>query len=131
VFARTSKEGVPVPALLLSCAGAAAAVVVTVVIPASAYLYVLGVGLCGGMLVWMIGLAAHVRLRQLIASGNVEESGFRAPGGGVASGFALLAILAAMIGTYWLPELRVAVLSGIPYLAVLSIAYFFLRRKAA
>ena len=130
-LARTDKQGVPVGAVLLSCTGAVAAVIVTVVIPASAYLYVLGIGLCGGMLVWMIGLAAHVRLRQLISRGRVPESAFRAPGGGIASAAALVAIFAAMVGTYFLPDLRVAILSGIPYLAVLTVAYFLMKKRTA
>jgi L-asparagine transporter-like permease len=132
IFARTNTKGVPVAAVFISCIGSVAALLVTVFIPASAYLYIVGIGLCGGMLVWMIGLAAHVRLRRLIAAGKVFESGFRAPGGAVASSLALLGIFAAMVGTYFLPDMRVAILSGIPYLAVLTIAYFLMkvRRRA-
>lgn len=130
-LARTDRKGVPVGAVLLSCTGAIAALVVTVLIPARAYLYVLGIGLCGGMLVWMIGLAAHVRLRRLIATGKLAESVFRAPGGAVASAAAMVAIFAAMVGTYFLPDLRVAVLSGIPYIAILSIGYLLTRRRTA
>lgn len=130
VFARTNAKGVPVPSVLISCLGSIAALLVTVLTPASAYLYILGIGLCGGMLVWMIGLAAHISLRRRIAAG-LEESAFRAPAGAFGSAAALLAIFAAMLGTYFLPDLRVAILSGIPYLAVLSIAYLFLKRQAA
>lgn len=130
-LARTDRKGVPVGAVLLSCTGAVAALIVTLVIPAHAYLYVLGIGLCGGMLVWMIGLAAHIRLRQRITAGALEESSFRAPGGALASTAALIAIFAAMVGTYFLPDLRVAILSGIPYIALLSIAYLFMKRKTA
>jgi len=102
---------------------------VTVFIPATAYLYIVGIGLCGGMLVWMIGLAAHIRLRRRISAGKVFESAFRAPGGAVASTAALLGIFAAMVGTYFLPDMRVAILSGIPYLAVLTIAYFLIKAR--
>lgn len=130
IFGRTNAAGVPVQAVLISCLGSIAALLVTVLTPASAYLYILGIGLCGGMLVWMIGLAAHIALRRRIAVG-LEESAFRAPAGATGSAVALLAIFAAMVSTYFLPDLRVAILSGIPYLAVLSIAYLFLKRKPA
>lgn len=129
VFARTNREGVPVAAVLISCLGSLAALLVTVLIPGSAYLYILGIGLCSGMLVWMIGLAAHIRLRSLIAAGKVEESAFRSPGGAVTSMVALAGIVAAMVAAYLLPSLRVAVLSGIPYLAVLTIAYWAMKRS--
>lgn len=129
VFARTNTRGVPVASVFISCLGSIAALLVTVYIPASAYLYILGIGLCGGMLVWMVGLAAHIRLRLLIANGKVLDSAFRAPGGAVVSAIALLGIFAAMVGTYFLPDLRVAILSGIPYLAVLTIAYFLMKAR--
>ncbi len=84
------------------------------------------------MLVWMIGLATHVRLRLLIARGAARESAFRAPGGAVVSAIAFIGIFAAMAGTYFLPDLRVAILSGIPYLAVLTVAYYAMKiRKRA
>ena len=129
IFGRTNTAGVPVPAVLISCLGSLAALVVTVLIPGSAYLYILGIGLCSGMLVWMIGLAAHVRLRGLIAAGKIEESSFRSPGGAAASVLALVGILAAMLAAYSLPSLRVAVLSGIPYLAILTIGYWVMKRS--
>jgi AAT family amino acid transporter len=129
VFGRTNAEGVPVAAVFISCLGAIAALLVTVLIPSSAYLYIVGIGLCGGMLVWMIGLAAHIRLRRLISAGKVEDSAFRAPGGAVVSAIALLGIFAAMVGTFFLPDLRIAILSGIPYVAVLSIAYLVMKSR--
>ncbi len=129
MFARTNAEGVPVASVLVSGIGSVAALVVTIFIPASAYLYIVGIGLCGGMLVWMIGLAAHIRLRRLVSAGKVFESSFRAPGGAAASAVALLGIFAAMVGTYFLPDMRVAILSGIPYLVVLTIAYFLMKAR--
>jgi L-asparagine transporter-like permease len=129
LFARTNSEGVPVAAVFVSSLGTVAALLVTVLIPASAYLYIVGIGLCGGMLVWMIGLAAHFRLRRLITSGRLEEGAFRAPGGALMSAIALLAILAAMVGTSFLPDLRIAILSGIPYVAVLSVAYWLIKAR--
>lgn len=129
IFARTNHEGVPVAAVLISCLGSLAALLVTVFAPGSAYLYILGIGLCSGMLVWMIGLAAHIRLRSLVSAGRLEESAFRAPGGATASVVALVGIVAAMVGAYFLPALRVAVLSGIPYLVVLTIGYWLMKSR--
>jgi len=59
----------------------------------------------------------------------VEDSVFRAPGGAVVSATALLGIFAAMVGTFFLPDLRIAILSGIPYVAVLSIAYLVMKSR--
>src|SRR6185437_8687900 len=50
---------------------------------------------------------------RLVSTGKVEESPFRAPGGAIASTVALIGICAAMVGAYFLLDLRVAILCGI------------------
>ena len=51
------------------------------------------------------------------------------PGGAAASWAALLAITAVMLSTWWVPRLRIAIVSGVPYMAVLTVAYWLVRKN--
>ena len=55
----------------------------------------------------------------------------RAGASGIIAAAALTVIVGVMIGTYFLPDLRIAILSGIPYLAALSIAYLIAKSRKA
>ena len=120
-------NGVPRWAVLASAAGAAVAVVVQYKLPEGAYLYIIGVSLFGGMLGWAMTLAAHIAMRGRMSRLDVDSLAFRAPGGAAASWVALLAITAVMLSTWWVPRLRIAIVSGIPYMAVLTLAYWLVR----
>ncbi len=48
----------------------------------------------------------------------------RAPGGAVLSWMALLGIAAAVVSTWWVPQSRITVQSGGPYLVVLTLGYW-------
>jgi len=96
-------------------------------LPEGAYLYIIGVSLFGGMLGWAMTLAAHIAMRGRMSRLDVDSLAFRAPGGAAASWVALLAITAVMLSTWWVPRLRIAIVSGIPYMAVLTLAYWLVR----
>lgn len=125
--ARTNARGVPVVAVLASALGAVAAILVQIGFPQSAYLFITGVGLFGGMLTWIFGLTAHIALRRKVSAGKLDQSAFRAPGGAVTSAMALTAIVAILAGTWFLPQFRITVESGLPYLAVLTLLYLLIR----
>ena len=124
-----SPNGVPRWAVLVSAAGAVVGVVVQYKLPEGAYLYIIGVSLFGGMLGWAMTLAAHIAMRARMSEADVRGLAFRAPGGAGASWLALLAIVAIMISTWWVPRLRIAIVSGVPYMAVLSVAYWLVREN--
>jgi len=79
------------------------------------------------MLAWAMTLAAHISMRRRMTPAETAALVLRAPGGATASLLALLAIIAVMISTWWVPRLRIAIVSGGPYMVVLSIAYLFVR----
>src|SRR5438270_5097927 len=126
---QVSPNGVPRWAVLVSAAGAVVGVVVQYKLPEGAYLYIIGVSLFGGMLGWAMTLAAHIAMRARMSETEVQGLVFRAPGGATASWVALLSIIAVMVSTWWVPRLRIAIVSGVPYMAVLTLAYFAVRKN--
>jgi L-asparagine transporter-like permease len=122
-----SPNGVPRWAVLVSAGGAVIGVVVQYKLPEGAYLYIIGVSLFGGMLGWVMTLAAHISMRRRISEVELEGLAFRAPGGAAVSWVALVAIIVVMLSTWWVPRLRIAIVSGIPYMAVLTLAYLLVR----
>jgi proline-specific permease ProY len=82
------------------------------------------------MIGWAMTLAAHIAMRRRMPAEEVNALAFRAPGGATASWIALLAIIAVMVSTWWVPRLRIAIVSGGPYLVILTLAYFAVRKRA-
>jgi amino acid transporter, AAT family len=80
------------------------------------------------MLAWWVALAAHVRFRSRLSTEEIARLPLRSPGGawGSALGFAVLAL--AIATTWWVPESRITIVSGGPYLLVLTATYWFARR---
>jgi L-asparagine transporter-like permease len=122
-------NGVPQMAVVVSAVGAVVGIVLQYKLPEGAYLYIIGTSLFGGMLGWAMTLAAHISMRRRMSPQEVRGLAFRAPGGAPASWVALLAITTIMISTWWLPRLRIAIVSGVPYMVVLSIAYFLAKGR--
>jgi L-asparagine transporter-like permease len=123
-----SANGVPRAAVLVSAMGAVIAVVTQYKLPEGAYLYIIGVSLFGGMLGWVMTLAAHIAMRRRMSEEELQGLVFRAPGGAAASWVGLLAIVAVMLSTWWVPRLRIAIVSGVPYMVVLTLAYLAVRK---
>jgi L-asparagine transporter-like permease len=123
-------NGVPRTAVVVSAAGAIVGVVLQYKLPEGAYLYIIGTSLFGGMIGWAMTLAAHIAMRRRMPAEEVNALAFRAPGGATASWIALLAIIAVMVSTWWVPRLRIAIVSGGPYLVILTLAYFAVRKRA-
>jgi AAT family amino acid transporter len=125
-----NSHGVPMPALMASMVGIVIAIFVQEYAPEKAYLYIIGAALFGGMLAWLISLAAHVRFRKVISHEQLAGLKLRAPLGSAGSILGLLAIIAAIVATWWVPDTRVTVVSAGPYLLILTAAYFLVRKRA-
>ena len=123
-------NGVPRGAVVVSAMGAIVGVVLQYKLPEGAYLYIIGTSLFGGMIGWAMTLAAHIAMRRRMSEEEVRGLAFRAPGGAAASLVAFIAIVVVMVSTWWVPRLRIAIVSGGPYMFVLTLAYFLVRAKA-
>ncbi len=123
-------HGVPMGALLVSMLGIAGAIVLQLFTPQGAYLYIIGAALTGGMLAWLVSLLAHVRFRRTTPSAQLDELGICSPLGAVGSVCGFVAIIAAILLTWRVPQSRITVVSAGPYLLILSVAYWLLRKKS-
>jgi L-asparagine transporter-like permease len=81
------------------------------------------------MLAWWVALAAHVAFRRKLSSDDLARLPMCAPGGAALSIFGFTGIVAAMLATWWVPDLRITLTSGIPALAILTLLYFVAERS--
>ena len=125
---RLTQGGSPHVALSLSAFGILVAIVTQTYAPEGAYLYIIGASLFGGMLAWWITLLAHISFRRRFPIDQLVQLPLHAPGGRALSVFGLLALMAAVGSTWFVPQTRITVVSGPFYLLVLTIAYFLVRR---
>lgn len=124
LLGRVTRKGAPVPALLFSGAGLALAVLMAIWFPNTAYVYMFGIALFGGLFVWFMIFVTHLffRVKWRAQGGRrlpVEMPLF--PFTSVAGGLAVLAII---VSTWWVPGMRVAIEAGIPWLVLVTLLYF-------
>ncbi len=123
-FGRVTKRGVPLPALLLSTTGLVIATVIAILYPGSAYVYLFGIALFGGLFVWMMIFVTHLSFRRAW----IARGGRRLPV--TMAGYPYTSILGAtlvaaiIITTWWVPGMRSTIYAGLPWLALLTLIYF-------
>jgi AAT family amino acid transporter len=124
---RLTAAGSPRNAVAASATGVLLAVVAQKFAPEAAYLYIIGASLFGGMLAWWVALAAHVRFRSRLSPAENARLPLRSPGGAMASKAGFIALVAAIGSTWWVEQSRITIVSGGPYLLVLTAAYWMTR----
>jgi L-asparagine transporter-like permease len=126
---KLTAAGAPLRALLVSSFGVIVALAMEKWAPRNAFVYILGAALFGAMLAWLAALAAHVRFRARLPTEALSALPIRSPAGATASVAGFVGIVIGIGATWWVS--RVTVLSGLVYLVVLTIAYFFMRPRAS
>jgi L-asparagine transporter-like permease len=132
VLGRVSRQGTPLPALLFSAAGLGVATVFAIWFPASAYVYMFGIALFGGLFVWLMIFITHLSFRRHRRAQEANVLLVRSPASvllvrrvfpaaTILGGSAVLAIL---ISTWWVEGMRVTLKAGIPWLLFLTLVYF-------
>jgi len=129
VFGRVTKRGVPLPALLISTTGLLIATVIAVLYPSSAYVYLFGIALFGGLFVWMMIFITHLFFRRSWESAGMRRLPVRMIGYPWTSVLGAVLVASIVATTWWVPGMRPTILSGIPWLALISFAYWIRSRK--
>ncbi len=129
VFGVVSRRNTPVAALLISAAGLALAILVATVYPDSAYVYLFGVSLFGGLFAWLVIFVTHLAFRRKWDASGGRRLPMRMIGYPYTSIAGTAAIVAILATTWWVEGMRVTLISGIPWLAVLTVAYFLVIRR--
>ncbi len=127
-FGRLSRRGTPLHALAACTGGMALAVVAAKLIPQNAFVALVGIAIFGGLYAWAQIFLTHLFFLRKTA-GTEAQGRLRAPVpaglwwryAGSAAGLAFM--VAILISTWWVPGFRVTLLSGIPWLAFLTIAW--------
>ncbi|MGH9669964.1 MAG: amino acid permease, partial [Terriglobales bacterium] len=123
---RLNAAGSPRLALLCSSGGIVVAMAAKLLVPQSAFLYALGAALFGGILAWIIALAAHISFRRKASKELLASLPMRAPGGAATSWLGMAGMTLAFLAT-WHTSLRITMLSAPILLAALTLGYFLMR----
>jgi amino acid transporter, AAT family len=127
LLGRLSNKGMPVAAVLASSAGMAVALVLSQMFKETAFVFLIGVAFFGGPFIWLMTLATHIAFRSKMAKENRAIAKI-APLGIGSSLIGILALLAVLASTWWIPDFHVALLSGPPWLVFLTVCYFVWRK---
>ena len=130
VFGRVSKRGTPVNALLISAVGLFSATLVAYFYPQSAYVYLFGVSLFGGLFVWLMIFVTHLFFRRKWEALGRPRLPVRLIGYPYTSILGVAMLVAILATTWWVEGMRITLIAGIPWLVFISVAYLFVRKKA-
>jgi amino acid transporter, AAT family len=128
-FGRVSPRGIPLAALFVSAAGLAFALVVALVDPEGAYVYLFGISLFGGLFVWLMIFITHLYFRPKWDASRGARLPVRMIGYPYTSLLGAAAIVAIIATTWWIEGMRGTIIAGLPWLGLLTAAYFLVRRR--
>jgi AAT family amino acid transporter len=117
-----SANGTPVRALAVSAAGLGAAMLLSFLYPGSAFVFLFGISLFGGLYAWLVIFVTHIRFRSRHGRPLTELLG---------SALGTLAIVAILLTTWWVEGMRITLVAGVSWLAVLSAIYWLIRARTA
>ena len=124
VLGRVSSKSTPLPALLLSAAGLGVATLFAFAFPASAYVYMFGIALFGGLFAWFLIFLTHLGFRRHWKAEGAPHLLFVMPLFPLTTILGGLAVLAILVSTWWVPGMRVTLEAGVPWLLLLTLLYF-------
>ncbi|MFP4594758.1 amino acid permease [uncultured Ralstonia sp.] len=123
-----NRRGVPERALAVSSSGAALAPVMSVVLPGHSFLLMMSLAMFGALFTWLVIFVTHLRFRRA-----VEREGrtlrFRMWGFPVFTVVGAVAMAAIIVTTAWMPDFRMTLVAGVPFLIVLTGVYRWLRGR--
>ncbi len=128
---RVSTRGTPLRALLASAAGLAVALIVALASPGRAFVYLFGISLFGGLFVWLMIFVTHLAFRPRWIARGGPRLPVRLIGYPYTSIIGAGSIVAILVTTWWVEGMRITLISGLPWLGVLTIIYYFVARRRA
>ena len=129
-FGTLSKEGGPRNAVLASTLGLLLAAFLSVKYPGSAYMYLFGVSIFGGIFVWIIILFSILRFRKIRAEKGLAPSPFKMPLFPFLPWVGILALVAILVDCFFI-QLESAWYAGVPWIIFLTLAYFITKKSKA
>jgi L-asparagine transporter-like permease len=124
---KVSSNGTPVNSLLLSGLGLIIATVVALLYPESAYVYMFGIALFGGLFVWLMIFVTHLYFRKQWDPGR--QLPVKMVGYPYTTILGIVFLSAILITTLWVEGMQITLTVGLPWLAAISLAYFVWKRS--
>jgi amino acid transporter, AAT family len=118
-FGEVNKRGVPLAALLLSSVGIALAVALNMSMPEASFTLMIAISMFGALFTWLMIFVTHLFFRRK----HPGPSAFRMWGYPYTSVLGAGLMLAILITSVFTREFRMTLIYGLPFLAVLTIAY--------
>ena len=125
-----SGNGVPRRALAVSTAGMIAAILLAIYAPARAFLMLYGVAVAGMFFVWIVILLTHIAFRRTLGPVRVAQLPMRLRFFPYSTALGIAALLGIAASTFYVDGLRYTVPAFVPFLLLISLAYWAIRRKA-
>ena len=126
---RLSKKDMPMTAVLASGGGMVAAMLLLAkYFQDSLFVSMIAVSTFGALFAWVMTLLTHLAFRRHHRR-RAKPYLQLGPAGPWASLAGLLAVLAVMLSTWWVPGFRIMLRVGVPWLALLTVCYFVWRRN--
>jgi AAT family amino acid transporter len=126
---RLSAHGVPRRALAVSTAGMVAAILLAIYAPSRAFLMLYGVAVAGMFFVWIVILATHIAFRRTLGAERVAQLPMRLRFFPYSSALGIAALLGIVASTFYVDGLQYTVPAFAPFLLLISLAYWLIRRK--
>jgi AAT family amino acid transporter len=125
-----STNGVPRRALAISTAGMIAAILLAIYAPSRAFLMLYGVAVAGMFFVWIVILLTHIAFRRTLGPERVAQFPMRLRFFPYSTALGIAALLGIAASTFFVEGLRYTVPAFAPFLLLISLAYWMIRRKA-
>ena len=128
-LAVVSGAGVPLRAVATAGTGVGAAILLAIFAPAKAFLALYGTAVAGMLFIWIVILATYLRFRTALTPGELARLPIRMPAHRAAAWFGILSLAAISATTFFVDGLQYSVVSFLPFLIVISMAYARMRRN--
>jgi len=128
VLGRLSANDMPAAAVVVSGAGMLAALVLSQYFKESLFVFMIGLSTFGALFAWFMTLLTHLAFRRSHKQQGKPFLQLGPPGPWVSLA-GLLAILAVMVSTWWVPGFRITLEAGVPWLAALTAGYWIWSRS--
>lgn len=128
-FGQVSAKGTPVMALLVSAGGLLIATFFAWRFPETAYVYMFGIALFGGLFVWFMIFITHLFFRKRWSERELAGFPVRMHGSPYTTLLGAAMLAAILATTWWVEGMRITLIAGLPWLAFISAAYWVWGRK--
>lgn len=107
----------------------AAAILLAIYAPAKAFLMLYGVAVAGMFFVWIIILLTHIMFRRALGPERIARLPMRLRFFPYSTGLGIVALLGIAASTFYVEGLQYTVPAFAPFLVLISLAYWRLKRK--